>query len=59
MGQGPHEFRMLGRIVEVRSTEQSVWHHLTSTLFHTSIYNTPNKIYLYIFIFPYNCTSIT
>ncbi len=31
MGQGPHGFRMLGRIVGVRSTEQSVWHHLTLT----------------------------
>ena len=27
----PHDIRMSGRIVGARSTEQSVWHHLSTT----------------------------
>ena len=32
-----HDMRILGRIVGVRSTEQFVWHLLTSTSFYSKI----------------------
>ena len=31
VGRIPHDIRILGRIVGVRSTKQSVWHLLTLT----------------------------
>ena len=34
VGRMSHDIRILGRIVGVRSTEQSVWHLLTPTSFH-------------------------